>query len=101
MPAELIDVLKTGGPVVVLLVFIGWWGLNRKWVFGWIYEQEQTRHKEEIAEKNAEIKRWQDMALNLGGLAARASNQAIAAIQETKPPPARPRRGAGHDTAPE
>jgi hypothetical protein len=87
--------------VIGLLVALVGALLNGALVPGYIVKATEKRHKEEIAEKNVEIKRWQDMALNLGGLAARASNQAIAAIQETKPHPARPRRGASHDAAPE
>jgi hypothetical protein len=102
MPAELLEIGKIGGPLVLLLLLIGWWGLTKKWVFGWTYEQEQERHKEEIAKRDAEIKRWQDLALDLGGMADFASRQAIVALQESKRAagPARPKRGASHDPPP-
>lgn len=94
MPPELLEVLKTGGPLVVLLAFIGWWGLNRKWVFGWLYDQEQARHKDEIAKKDAEIELWRTMAINSLGLADQASRQAVKAVGRARrgstnvPPPA-------------
>lgn len=96
MPVELIELGKIGGLPVLLLLFIGWWGMNRKWVFGWIYQQEQDRHREEIAKKDAEISKWQDMAIGLAGMADYASRQAVEAVDRRahRPAPARRDRPA-------
>lgn len=88
MPPELIDVLKTAGPVATLLAVIGWWGLNKKWVFGWLYEQERVRHQQEKDELRAEVERWQNMAIDLAGMADYASRQAVKAVDRHARPPA-------------
>lgn len=103
MPPELIEIGKIAGPLVSFLLLIGWWGMNRKWVFGWLYDAEQARHKEEIAKKDVEIAKWQDMAINLAGMADYASRQAVKAVDRQARRPAAARRvGAAPDveTAP-
>lgn len=52
--AKGLDLLFTQGPLVVLLLVIIIAGAKRKWVFGWVYEDEQRRSEQ-----------WRTLALEL------------------------------------
>jgi hypothetical protein len=58
--------------------------VNGALVPGYIIKAAEKRHEKEMAHKDAEIQRWQNMALNLGGMAGQANRKAIAAIEEAK-----------------
>lgn len=67
-PAEILPLINSGG-VVAILLFVIYFGITRKWVFGWQYKEcreEQERLREE-AEK------WEQLALKGTRLASGAT----------------------------
>lgn len=48
----IINLISSGGLVTTLILII-WAGATKKWVFGWVYQQEQQRAEE-----------WRALALN-------------------------------------
>lgn len=74
--------------------------VNGAIVPGYIVKAAEKRHEKEMDHKDAEIKRWQDMALNLGGMAGQANRKAIEAIEEAKRlERLRAQQGASDDSA--
>jgi hypothetical protein len=64
---------------------------------GYIVKAAEARHAKEMARKDAEIKRWQDMALNLGGMADQANRKAIATLETSKRLAVAHAQESGHD----
>lgn len=68
--AEWVATIKNGGLLLVLVVLIA--AFVKKWVVpGWVLERAISERDKRIAELTEEKQKWEDLALQAGGLAAR------------------------------
>lgn len=68
-PAEILPLINSGG-VVAILLFIIYFGITRKWVFGWQYAE----CRKEMERAREEAQKWEALALKGTRLASGATS---------------------------
>jgi hypothetical protein len=74
-PAEILPLINSGG-VVAILLFVIYFGITRKWVFGWQY----TECRKEMERAREEAAKWETLALK----GTRLASGATAALEKER-----------------